>query len=114
MEYLLTLGSSDPSKEISEYAIKMVGASAYEELALGGGKQDVAVALLRKAAAQGTWVCLKNLHLVTHWLPVLEKEVTAFLTASTDTNRYIFPSIFILLCVFRCSILPVYALIIMY
>jgi dynein heavy chain 2 len=26
------------------------------------------------AAIKGEWVCLKNLHLVTSWLPSLEKE----------------------------------------
>ena len=30
--------------------------------------------MLRDAAQKGEWVCLKNLHLVTSWLPALEKE----------------------------------------
>jgi len=29
---------------------------------------------VKQAAQKGEWVCLKNLHLVTPWLPVLEKE----------------------------------------
>jgi len=31
------------------------------------------VAALQQAMARGEWVCLKNLHLVTPWLPELEK-----------------------------------------
>lgn len=29
---------------------------------------------MKEAAAKGDWVCLKNLHLVTPWLSILEKE----------------------------------------
>ncbi|KAA0202320.1 hypothetical protein HAZT_HAZT003025 [Hyalella azteca] len=32
---------------------------------------------MRSSAASGRWLCLKNLHLVTAWLPVLEKELNA-------------------------------------
>jgi len=31
--------------------------------------------MLRQAANKGIWVCFKNLHLVTSWLPTLEKEL---------------------------------------
>lgn len=30
--------------------------------------------MLREGAMKGYWVCFKNLHLVTSWLPKLEKE----------------------------------------
>jgi dynein heavy chain 2 len=30
--------------------------------------------MIKDAAEKGEWVCLKNLHLVTPWLSVLEKE----------------------------------------
>ena len=45
-------------------------------MAMGGGQTDAAIAALRECAAQGAWLCLKNLHLVVAWLPQLEKEVT--------------------------------------
>lgn len=66
---------ADPSKELQEFAAKTVGLGNYEELAMGGGQQEIAQSLLRSAAANGTWLCLKNLHLVVAWLPTLEKEV---------------------------------------
>ena len=31
--------------------------------------------MLKDAANKGHWVCFKNLHLVTSWLPTLEKEL---------------------------------------
>ena len=66
---------ADPSKELQEFAAKTVGLGNYEELAMGGGQQEIAQSLLRNAASNGTWLCLKNLHLVVAWLPTLEKEV---------------------------------------
>ena len=41
---------------------------------MGGGQNDIAIETIKEAAAKGEWVCLKNLHLVTPWLSVLEKE----------------------------------------
>lgn len=31
--------------------------------------------MLKDAALKGEWLCLKNVHLVNSWLPVLEKEL---------------------------------------
>lgn len=42
---------------------------------MGGNQNDVAIEKLREAATKGYWLCLKNLHLVTAWLPILEKEL---------------------------------------
>lgn len=42
---------------------------------MGGGQNEVALELIKNAAERGEWVCLKNLHLVTSWLPSLEKEI---------------------------------------
>jgi dynein heavy chain 2 len=44
-------------------------------MAMGGGTNDAALDIIKSAAAKGEWVCLKNLHLVTSWLPSLEKEI---------------------------------------
>ncbi len=34
---------------------------------------QIALDLLKKCSSQGSWLCLKNLHLVTPWLTTLEK-----------------------------------------
>jgi dynein heavy chain 2, cytosolic len=41
---------------------------------MGGGTNETAIETIKQAALKGEWVCLKNLHLVTPWLSVLEKE----------------------------------------
>lgn len=51
-----------------------MGRAGYHELAMGGGQNEIAIETLKMAAQKGEWVCLKNLHLVTPWLSVLEKE----------------------------------------
>lgn len=43
------------------------------QVAMGQGQADIAMQLLRECAQNGEWLCLKNLHLVTAWLPQLEK-----------------------------------------
>ncbi len=47
---------------------------------MGQGQQELAVSLLRQCAANGGWLCLKNLHLVIAWLPQLEKVGSSILT----------------------------------
>lgn len=38
---------------------------------MGEGQESIAVEALQKAARGKQWIILKNLHLVTHWLPSL-------------------------------------------
>jgi dynein heavy chain 2 len=42
---------------------------------MGQGQADEALRVLRESAQHGDWLCLKNLHLVTAWLPELEAEL---------------------------------------
>lgn len=65
---------SDPSSELQDFAETVVGRQNFHEIAMGGGQNDAAIELVKSAAIKGEWVCLKNLHLVTSWLPSLEKE----------------------------------------
>jgi dynein heavy chain 2, cytosolic len=66
---------------------------------MGGGQQEVAINLLRAAAQAGTWLCLKNLHLVVSWLPALEKQLSSldchpdFRLWLTSEEHVHFPSI---------------------
>lgn len=72
---MITTAGADPSRELREHAIATIGTDQFAELAMGGGKQDEALRLVRWAAERGAWVCLKNLHLVAPWLPTLYKEL---------------------------------------
>jgi dynein heavy chain 2 len=42
---------------------------------MGQGQMQIALDLLKKCSTQGSWLCLKNLHLVTPWLTTLEKVI---------------------------------------
>ncbi|KAL4440929.1 hypothetical protein ABPG74_009342 [Tetrahymena malaccensis] len=66
---------SDPSAELEEYAEQQIGRENFQEMSMGGNQNDIALEKLREAANKGYWLCLKNLHLVTAWLPILEKEL---------------------------------------
>lgn len=46
------------------------------QVAMGQGQADLAIQMLKECARSGDWLCLKNLHLVVSWLPVLEKVDT--------------------------------------
>ena len=70
----ITSPGSDPSAELEEFAAMEVGREGYHELAMGGGDNNAALLIIKDAAEKGEWVCLKNLHLVTHWLDNLEKS----------------------------------------
>ncbi|KAM9317805.1 cytoplasmic dynein 2 heavy chain 1 [Pholidichthys leucotaenia] len=68
---------ADPSQELAELAAETVGRDSYHEISMGQGQADVALATLKECSRNGEWLCLKNLHLVTAWLPLLEKELNA-------------------------------------
>ena len=97
---LISSPGADPSKELQEFATKTVGINQYEELAMGGGQQEVAIHMLKSAASNGTWLCLKNLHLVVAWLPTLEKEISSLQNVEpefrlwlTSESHQLFPTI---------------------
>ncbi|CAF3596551.1 unnamed protein product, partial [Rotaria sordida] len=68
---------ADPSTELRDLAMQIIGKDRYSEIAMGQGQMQIALDLLKKCSSQGTWLCLKNLHLVTPWLTTLEKELNA-------------------------------------
>lgn len=53
---------------------------------MGQGQADIAMQLLRDCARNGEWMCLKNLHLVTAWLPALEKVQYKLRAAAIGQN----------------------------
>lgn len=71
----VTSTGSDPSKELEEFAETEVGRDNFQQLSMGGGQNELAIQMLKESAQKGLWLCFKNLHLVTSWLPTLEKEL---------------------------------------
>ncbi|XP_077915202.1 cytoplasmic dynein 2 heavy chain 1 isoform X5 [Halichoerus grypus] len=66
---------ADPSQELQELANAERSGECYHQVAMGQGQADLAIQMLKECARNGDWLCLKNLHLVVSWLPVLEKEL---------------------------------------
>ncbi|XP_019521077.1 PREDICTED: cytoplasmic dynein 2 heavy chain 1 [Hipposideros armiger] len=66
---------ADPSQELQELANAERSGDCYHQVAMGQGQADLAIQMLKECAHNGDWLCLKNLHLVVSWLPVLEKEL---------------------------------------
>jgi len=47
---LIATAGADPTKELEEYAAKTVGKDRFQQLAMGGGQQELALTLLRQAS----------------------------------------------------------------
>lgn len=73
---MITTAGADPTQELEDYAARVMP-GRYKQLAMGGQQTVTALTLLREAAKAGSWLCLKNLHLVVHWVPELEKELSS-------------------------------------
>jgi len=71
----LTAAGADPSFEIEQYVKSTLGEKGLAQVAMGSGQMDPALKAMREAFQNGTHVLLKNLHLVTTWLPTLEKSL---------------------------------------
>ena len=56
-----------PPQELADYAERVMSGK-YKELAMGGQQTSAALTMLHDAARAGHWLCLKNLHLVVHWV----------------------------------------------
>jgi len=85
---LITTVGADPSVELTEFAISFKGAQCFHKIAMGGATQDAALNLLEDSVRSGDWLCLQNLHLVTTWLPILEKKIVAEMMRSEPTPTF--------------------------
>ncbi|XP_017783105.1 PREDICTED: cytoplasmic dynein 2 heavy chain 1 [Nicrophorus vespilloides] len=68
---LITTSGNDPSLEIKELAANIVNSDKYTEISMGEGQESKAISMLNNSVQFGHWLTLKNLHLVTSWLPIL-------------------------------------------
>eukprot|EP00916_Digyalum_oweni_P022479 GHVL01037266.1.p1 GENE.GHVL01037266.1~~GHVL01037266.1.p1 ORF type:complete len:1161 (+),score=372.22 GHVL01037266.1:139-3483(+) len=90
--YIITPGT-DPTHDIDilSKVYKKTDGQAVKVHSLPMGPQsqnDEAVRVISSAAETGDWVILKNLHLVTNWLPTLEKTLkTVSATKANDQFR---------------------------
>ena len=81
-------GAYDMTSELAELARDIVGADSYTEIAMGADQTETASNLVESAIINGHWICLKNVHLVSHWLPALERMVDQLLSESDSTTSH--------------------------
>ena len=71
---LIVSPGSDPTEDLRSLAVD--NRQTLHEVAMGQGQTEHALEKLKDSMKHGQWVCLKNLHLMTYWVPVLLKEIS--------------------------------------
>jgi len=66
---------SDPSQELRDATSQ--NRQSLHEIAMGQGQTEYALEKVREAMKHGQWICLKNVHLMTYWIPQLIKEINS-------------------------------------
>jgi dynein heavy chain 2 len=66
---------SDPSQELRDATSQ--NRQSLHEIAMGQGQTDYALEKIREAMKHGHWICLKNVHLMTYWIPLLIQEINS-------------------------------------
>ncbi|KAJ6628053.1 Cytoplasmic dynein 2 heavy chain 1, partial [Pseudolycoriella hygida] len=72
---LIASGGMEPAKEIEDYVAQKLGKNKFLEISIGKGQEISSLITLKKAANEGLWLCIKNIHLVPHWLEILSQEL---------------------------------------
>ncbi|KAF5283232.1 hypothetical protein FQA39_LY17379 [Lamprigera yunnana] len=73
----VTTPGTDPSVEIRDFSLSKFGDGNYIEISMGEGQESKALKAITDAAQAGHWLVLKNLHLVTSWLPILCQNINS-------------------------------------
>lgn len=81
-------GAYDMTAELEELAVNRLGPEMLVEIAMGSDETEKASEAIATAASKGQWICLKNVHLVTTWLPSLERLIDQLIRdeAGIDQN----------------------------
>ncbi|KAI5103364.1 dynein beta chain, ciliary, partial [Silurus meridionalis] len=89
MFFILSPGV-DPLTDVEALGKKMgftTDNGKFHNVSLGQGQEVVAEAALDKAAVEGHWVILQNIHLVAKWLGTLDKAIEKYNIGSHDDFR---------------------------
>lgn len=76
----------DPTENLRKLAEEKGLADKFYSVALGQGQAPVATKLIEEGLRVGSWVFLANCHLMTSWLPTLDKIIEGFEKASPHKN----------------------------
>ncbi|KAK2946340.1 putative Cytoplasmic dynein 2 heavy chain 1 [Blattamonas nauphoetae] len=84
---LIVTPGIDPSQDLEDIAKRTIGESKYTAVAMGQGQGDVAIEAVKSGAENGSWVCLKNVHLMPAWLNELEKTLASLKSSAHPQFR---------------------------
>uniref|UniRef100_A0A158Q7Q4 Cytoplasmic dynein 2 heavy chain 1 n=1 Tax=Elaeophora elaphi TaxID=1147741 RepID=A0A158Q7Q4_9BILA len=97
---ILISPGADPSQELEELARKQVSGAKSYQISMGQGQRQAALEAIRMCAANGGWVCLKNVHLAINDLAAIEKEFMASkrdpsfrLWLTSESNEHLSPQL---------------------
>ncbi|GAB0096653.1 Cytoplasmic dynein 2 heavy chain 1 [Sergentomyia squamirostris] len=68
---------TDPSKDLRGFVSEKMSPEKYVEISVGKGQEQQSTLALRRAAESGSWICLKNIHLLPKWIKTLETELAS-------------------------------------
>jgi len=75
------------SNELRKLAGEVLGAeSSLIEIAMGADETEKATEAILSAANSDSWICLKNVHLVSSWLPVLDRLLDEIIRQKTESG----------------------------
>ncbi len=80
----------DPLKEVETLGKKFgytSQAGKFFNISLGQGQEMIAENALEISAKEGDWIVLQNIHLVRHWLPILERKLERILENAQENFR---------------------------
>ena len=61
--------------ELDQLVKESLGENSLMEIAMGTDETEKATEAVAEAAKNGHWICLKNVHLVSWWLPTLDRFI---------------------------------------
>lgn len=76
----------DPTDSLRKLAAEKSLLSRFHMVALGQGQAPVASRLIEDGMREGNWVFLANCHLMTSWLPQLDKLIESFESRAPHEN----------------------------
>ncbi|XP_063306953.1 dynein axonemal heavy chain 11 [Pelobates fuscus] len=80
----------NPLKDVESLGKKLgftIDSGKFHNISLGQGQEKVAEEAMEKAAQEGHWVILQNVHLVAKWLVTLEKLMEQYSTGCHEDYR---------------------------
>lgn len=80
----------DPLKEVETLGRKLgytTQAGKFHNISLGQGQEIIAENTLEISAKEGHWIVLQNIHLVRHWLLILERKLERILDNAQENFR---------------------------